>query len=124
MNKRPVFASNLDRLLSRFLDGLIESGWLVVPPSEPGVLENYIEGFIVRESLAESSRLADSISFARACPCFHTVPCDPRCSCIHPHSSRGCARCCAYGSAEQQRLRAEHLAELIEGFQANPEERE
>jgi hypothetical protein len=46
------------------------------------------------------------------CPCLHTTPCHPRCTCVQPYSSHGCARCCRYGSAEQRRERAEALAAL------------
>lgn len=45
-----------------------------------------------------------------ACPCLHATPCDPHCTCVKPFSSRGCGRCCSYGSPEQQRAKAEHLA--------------
>ena len=44
------------------------------------------------------------------CPCMHTAPCDPRCTCVQPLSSAGCSRCCTYGSAEQQRAAAARLA--------------
>lgn len=44
-----------------------------------------------------------------ACPCLHTTPCDPRCTCVDLASSRGCSRCCTYGSPEQQRAAAERL---------------
>jgi hypothetical protein len=46
----------------------------------------------------------------QACPCLHIEPCDPHCTCVNPYSSRGCTRCCSYGSKEQQRAAAEHLA--------------
>ncbi len=47
------------------------------------------------------------------CPCKHTTPCNPRCTCVMPGSSSGCARCCSYGSKEQQRAMAERLAALV-----------
>lgn len=46
------------------------------------------------------------------CPCHHTEPCHPRCTCVQPFSSHGCARCCRYGSPEQQKRKAERLASL------------
>ena len=46
-----------------------------------------------------------------ACPCLHTTPCHPRCTCVMPQSSVGCRRCCSYGSPEQQRQMAEYLAD-------------
>lgn len=53
------------------------------------------------------------LQFARsqhkACPCLHIEPCDPYCTCKNPFSSRGCMRCCSYGSPEQQRAAAEIL---------------
>lgn len=50
-----------------------------------------------------------------ACSCLYTTPCDPRCTCVYAHSSRGCARCCSYGSKEQRRANAARLAALIDG---------
>lgn len=47
----------------------------------------------------------------QACPCRHTTPCHPRCTCANPASSAGCRRCCKYGSPEQQRAMAEHLVD-------------
>lgn len=51
----------------------------------------------------------------KACPCLHTTPCHPRCTCVMPHSSRGCRRCCSYGSPEQQKAMAEHLVAQAHG---------
>ena len=48
----------------------------------------------------------------RACPCLHTTPCSPACTCRNPVSSYGCRWCCTYGSAEQQREKAELLANM------------
>lgn len=47
---------------------------------------------------------------AHACPCLHTTPCHESCTCVSPLSSRGCSRCCTYGSPDQQRAAAERLA--------------
>lgn len=44
-----------------------------------------------------------------ACPCLHTTPCHPSCTCVTGGSSRGCARCCSYGSPAQQKAMAEYL---------------
>lgn len=49
----------------------------------------------------------------KACPCLHTTPCDAYCTCVQPLSSRGCARCCTYGSPEQQRNAAEYIASKL-----------
>jgi hypothetical protein len=49
-----------------------------------------------------------------ACPCLHTTPCDPQCTCVNSNMSAGCLRCCSYGSPEQQELAARHLAKLID----------
>lgn len=46
----------------------------------------------------------------KSCPCHHTTPCHPNCTCVKPFMSRGCSRCCRYGSSEQQRAKAEYLA--------------
>lgn len=50
----------------------------------------------------------------QACPCLHTTPCHPGCTCVKPFMSRGCRRCCSYGSPEQQRKHAEWLAAVID----------
>lgn len=55
----------------------------------------------------------NSLAEGDACPCTHGAICDPNCSCVHPYSSRGCAFCCSYGSAEQKETRAVHLRKLI-----------
>lgn len=49
----------------------------------------------------------------KACPCLHTTPCHPDCTCVNIFMSRGCDRCCSYGSPEQQREKAEHLVKLL-----------
>jgi hypothetical protein len=49
-----------------------------------------------------------------SCPCLHTTPCTPNCTCVNGFSSFGCRRCCAYGSKEQQVAQAEQLARLID----------
>jgi 8-oxo-dGTP diphosphatase len=51
----------------------------------------------------------------RACPCIHTTPCRPDCTCVQPFSSFGCRRCASYGSPEQQRAKSESLATRIDG---------
>ncbi len=50
----------------------------------------------------------------KACPCLHTKPCHERCTCVNQFSSRGCSRCCTYGSPEQQKVKAEYLAHRID----------
>ena len=50
----------------------------------------------------------------RSCPCLYTTPCQEGCTCVHPHSSRGCTRCCTYGSREQRRGMAKYLAKKID----------
>ena len=47
---------------------------------------------------------------ARGCPCLYTTPCQPNCTCVMPFSSRGCERCCSYGSLEQRQAKAQALA--------------
>lgn len=53
---------------------------------------------------------------AKACPCLHTTPCNKDCTCVKPYMSRGCRRCCTYGSPEQQKAMAEHLARAIDSY--------
>lgn len=48
-----------------------------------------------------------------SCPCLHTTPCDPDCTCVRFDSSRGCDRCCSYGSPDQQRAAAERIASAL-----------
>ena len=54
------------------------------------------------------------------CPCLYTVPCHRDCSCVNPFMSRGCLRCASYGSSEQQRAMAEHLAIKIDASLPEP----
>lgn len=55
-----------------------------------------------------------STTDVKACPCLHTTPCDPTCTCVNPYSSKGCRRCCSYGSPEQQKAMAEYLVSKID----------
>ena len=48
------------------------------------------------------------------CSCLYTTPCQDMCTCVHSHSSRGCRRCCRYGSVEQRTTMAEYLAKFID----------
>lgn len=50
------------------------------------------------------------MTISRGCPCLHTEPCRPSCTCVRPESSAGCLRCCSYGSAEQQADAARRIA--------------
>lgn len=51
----------------------------------------------------------------RGCPCLYTTPCAPDCTCRRPFSSRGCRRCCSYGSLAQQQAQAVRLAAASDG---------
>jgi len=53
------------------------------------------------------------IPIAETCPC-HYLPeaCTPNCSCVHPYMSGGCENCAGYGSIEQRKSKAKHLASL------------
>jgi hypothetical protein len=68
----------------------------------------------LKERLSEVSKGShrQRNAMSEGCPCLHTEPCDPRCTCVHGSSSFGCSRCCTYGSKEQQKKRAEYLATL------------
>ena len=48
------------------------------------------------------------------CPCLYIEPCSDRCTCISGASSRGCDRCCSYGSIEQRTVRAHKLTAKTE----------
>lgn len=52
----------------------------------------------------------------QACPCLHIEPCDPNCTCVKGYSSRGCSRCCSYGSKEQQRAAALHIVAALQDY--------
>jgi len=69
-------------------------------------------GYEIGGSEAYDALLATAKGHAQACPCFHTTPCHPQCTCAHPAASHGCDRCCTYGSPEQQQAQAERLARL------------
>lgn len=45
----------------------------------------------------------------RGCPCLYATPCNEQCACVVPHSSRGCRRCCRYGSRDQREATAMRL---------------
>lgn len=64
----------------------------------------------VTDVYAEGVAAGLALCPTRACPCLHTTPCHPYCTCAVRTSSRGCLRCCTYGSRDQQRQMAEHLA--------------
>jgi hypothetical protein len=51
---------------------------------------------------------------SKSCPCYYTTPCMSQCTCANPVRSGGCQRCCAYGSEEQRKSKAEKLAEIID----------
>jgi hypothetical protein len=65
-------------------------------------------------------RAADLRQKRMPCPCLHTEPCHPRCTCRSPASSAGCRRCSTYGSPEQQKAKAEWLARAIDGYREVP----
>lgn len=54
-----------------------------------------------------------------SCPCLHTTPCTTQCTCINAFMSAGCLRCCSYGSDEQRRAAAEHIARAIDSYEGN-----
>ena|SRR3990167_7045856 len=79
---------------------------------------SYENGYVFSECFSCRKKREDvlSESFLRqtepswiGCPCLHTVPCSPQCSCATPVMSGGCSRCCSYGSAEQRHEQAERL---------------
>ena len=70
----------------------------------------------VTDQAAEIKRLRET--YGNGCPCRHTTPCQPNCTCAKSMMSHGCRRCCRYGSKQQQVAMAEHLAEMHEAAQA------
>lgn len=51
-----------------------------------------------------------------SCPCLYLkTPCNERCTCLNPFSSRGCDFCATYGSLEQRKAKAELLAGILRG---------
>ncbi|TAL40918.1 MAG: hypothetical protein EPN91_12005, partial [Salinibacterium sp.] len=73
---------------------------------------------LAKRGFAESVGLACSevrrLKTERGCPCLHTTPCHDHCACLMPLSSSGCRRCCSYGSPEQQKAMAKHLARILD----------
>lgn len=62
--------------------------------------------------ILEISIAADDDDEVSGCPCRFTEPCHPNCTCVKPHSSKGCRRCCSYGNTEQRKLAAERIVKL------------
>ena len=60
--------------------------------------------------LALCDALLEAWERARGCPCLWTTPCKPNCSCATPILSAGCSRCARYGSDDQRRTTAVHIA--------------
>jgi len=49
-----------------------------------------------------------------SCPCLYLEePCHPSCTCVNGASSLGCLFCCTYGSIEQRKEKALHLANKL-----------
>ena len=61
-------------------------------------------------TLALCDALLEAWERARGCPCLWTTPCKPNCSCATPILSAGCSRCARYGSDDQRRTTAVHIA--------------
>lgn len=100
-------------------DTLISSLEALRAQTQPDALRTAVNGCIdvaysvwkeIGEPLAVASSQTQEPPRHEACPCLHTTPCHPNCTCVVSVSSRGCARCCSYGSKEQQRTAAERLA--------------
>ena len=91
---------------------------------EKAALKKELDGKLIDavHSRNEWKALAEKLEEERAdaCPCKHTTPCQPNCTCVNPFMSHGCRRCCRYGSKMQQEAKAkwlvekEKLAEAIE----------
>jgi hypothetical protein len=69
----------------------------------------------VADGLRPHSPGADEIAAAlpierRSCPCLYVDPCRPSCTCASSWMSGGCDRCCTFGSLEQRKAIARHLA--------------
>lgn len=59
---------------------------------------------------------ADALQGQRdGCPCLVVEPCSPHCSCANPIMSGGCQRCAKYGSDEQRKTHAQHIAKALQG---------
>lgn len=78
-------------------------------------IHHALEDAFEKGAQAAASREAEIRAEATSgCPCRHTTPCQPRCTCAMPGSSSGCRRCCTYGSKEQRESMARHLAEILD----------
>lgn len=84
-------------------------GWLFGWNAERKRLHEMIEA--ARQDVDDAWKEVD---LSRNCPCLSTTPCDERCTCVMPHSSRGCSRCAMYGSEGQRKYAAAKLAAKID----------
>jgi hypothetical protein len=73
-----------------------------------------IEAFDARQAELLKTTLLEDAEDDRGCPCLLTTPCHSQCTCAHPGMSAGCRRCCRYGSVEQRKAMAEHLATILD----------
>lgn len=64
---------------------------------------------ISNQLAARDREIAEAEIDRKICPCKWTAPCSNQCTCAHPHMSRGCTRCCSYGSVEQRQKMAENI---------------
>lgn len=83
----------------------------------PGSGKSMAEQIAARKAEEAQASLQDPHG---GCPCLHTTPCDPQCTCVHPYMSAGCRRCASYGSPEQQKAAAEHIAAALAFYETRP----
>ena len=76
----------------------------------PNWADEFSKGY--NQALKEMNAWIDGCDI-ESCPCKHIEPCCPECTCVNPYSSRGCMRCCTYGSKEQQIKMANIIATAI-----------
>ena len=103
----------------------VEEAAKIIIPCFPTAAGNY-GPLLTRNQAVLIQRLSEAVALAldaaraeqrerdaQACPCLHIAPCQLRCTCVDPFSSSGCRRCCTYGSKEQRRRAAEHIAAAL-----------
>ena len=63
-----------------------------------------------------------SLGKENQCPCvIADEPCHEFCTCVNPHSYRGCMCCARYGSDDQRRESANRITATIVGSEVNKE---
>lgn len=97
----------LDEIMQTLAEDLINYDQRMTKAGAPDIR------FVHKYTRKAEKRLLAWRDEADGCPCLLTEPCSDQCTCVDSFSSRGCMRCCKYGSLEQRKAAADRLAQLI-----------